>query len=101
MSGQTAQIQFELQNAGSDTVNGLTLDVKPGEGWSVLSGSVNIGTLGSGQQVTFSIEADVGNSVMPSIVFTARSSDHITLDFPVSVLVSTPSAFNRFGRMKV
>lgn len=90
VSGETAQIQFKLQNVGPDTINGLTLDLKAGQGWSVLSGSVNIGTVGSGQQVTFSAQANIGNSAFPSIVFTARSNDHITLDFPVSIFVSTP-----------
>ena len=53
-----------------------------------MSGSVYLGDLGSGESKTFSIQVSVGQATVPSITFSASSADHITLDFPVSVLVA-------------
>jgi hypothetical protein len=89
LSGQTAQIQFVVENQGSDQINGLTLGVRAGQGWSALSESVSIGTLGSGETRDFQVQVVVGSAAIPSIIFSATSTDHIALDFPVSILVAT------------
>jgi hypothetical protein len=88
VSGQTAQIQFVVENQGSDQINGLTLSVRAGQGWSALSGSINIGTLSSGETRNFQVQVVVGSATIPSLIFSATSTDHIALDFPVSILVA-------------
>jgi hypothetical protein len=89
LQGQTAQtIGFSVQNEG-DTINGLTLDVKGASGWTVLSGSVPIGTLQSGSQYRFSMLVSIGGPSYPSVIFTARSIDHVQMDFLTTVLVAT------------
>lgn len=88
LSGQTAQVQFLVENLGPDQINGLTLSVRAAQGWSVLSGSISIGALESGGHHTFSVSVVVGSSTIPSLIFTAKSTNHITLDFPVSILVA-------------
>lgn len=88
LQGQTAQtVAFSVQNEG-DTINGLTLDVKGASGWAVLSGSVAIGTLQSGGRYPFSIQVSIGGPSYPSIIFTARSNDHIQMDFLTTILVA-------------
>jgi hypothetical protein len=89
LSNQEATVKFVVRNLGSDQINGLNLDVQAGQGWSALSGSVSIGTLESGAERPFSIEVKVGSATFPSIVFTARSNDHMTVPFPASVFVSS------------
>ena len=89
VSGQTAQVEFVVKNLGSDQVNGLTLGVRAAQGWSGVFRSVSIGTLGGGETRDFSVQVVVGSTAVPSLVFSATSTDHITLDFPVSILVAT------------
>ena len=88
LSGQTAQVQFFVENLGPDQISGLTLSVRAAQGWSALSGSVSIGALESGGRHTFPVRVVVGSTTIPSLIFTAKSTDHITLDFPVSILVA-------------
>lgn len=88
MSGQTANIQFVVKNQGSDQINGLTISVRAVQGWSALSGSINIGTLSSGETRDFQVQVVVGSATIPSLIFSAISTDHIALDFPVSILVA-------------
>jgi hypothetical protein len=89
VSGQTAYIQFVVKNQGSDQINGLTISVRAVQGWSALSGSISIGTLGSGETRDFQVQVVVGSAAIPSLIFSATSTDHIALDFPVSILVAT------------
>jgi len=87
-NGQIAQIQFKVQNQGSDAINGLSLDTKAAQGWSILSGSVYLGTLGTNEVRTFTVQVNIGNPAFPSIVFIAKSNYHMQAAFPTSVFVS-------------
>jgi len=78
-----------VKNQGPNAINGLTLSARAASGWSVISGSVNIGTIASGSQRSFSLQVLIGNPAFPSIIFTAKSNDHLTVDFAISVFVST------------
>ena len=85
--GQTTQVQFKVQNKAVDTITNLSLDVKASSGWSVSSGTIHIGDLAGSAQKTFSIQLQVGSLGFSAVGFTAKSNDHITLTFPVSILV--------------
>ncbi len=87
-SGRVNRIAFTVQNQGHNTVNGLNLDIKAAQGWSILSGSVYLGTLVTNEVRTFAVQVNVGNPAFPSITFTAKSNDHMQAEFPTSVFVS-------------
>jgi hypothetical protein len=99
-NGQSAQVQFKVQNRGPDGINALTISVAAGEGWSVLTGAISIGSLASGEERSFVIQAKVSSASFASIIFTAKSSDHVQLNFPVSVWIGsqvTPETIARTG----
>ncbi len=89
MSGESVQAQFRISNRGADAINGLVLDVKASQGWSVDSALVPLGSIEGGGQRSFTIRVRVGPESFPAITFVARSNDHITLAFPVSVPVAS------------
>lgn len=66
----------------------------------MFAGIISIGSLGSGDQRAFTVQAKVSSNSFASVVFTAKSSDHVQLDFPVSVWTGsgvTPQAIARAG----
>ena len=86
---QSTQVQFNVQNKGPDAISGLSLDVKVAPGWSVLSGeSIYIGDFPAGGQKSFTVQIMVGPPSFSAVEFTAKSTDHIPLTFPVSILVA-------------
>jgi hypothetical protein len=86
--GQSTQVHFNVQNKGADAISALSLDVKAAPGWGLVSGSVYIGDLGAGAQKSFSVQLVVGPPSFSALEFTAKSTDHIALTFPVSILVA-------------
>jgi hypothetical protein len=92
-----------VENRGPDTVTSVSLEVKVASGWSASIGTVRLGDIGSGSQRTFSVQALVGPPTVSAITFVARSSSHIALEFPVSVLVASriaPEVIQKPGEAK-
>jgi hypothetical protein len=97
-TGQTSELRFSVENRGSETITDLSLEVKATQGWSTTSPSVRLGNLDSGSQKAFSIRVVVGHPTVAPITFTATSTNHIALDFSVSVPVAskvTPETIRR------